>query len=144
MSHHLPPLQGTDLAGNPVAFPKDLPAVPTVLLFGFQHDSRADVKAWKRALDGAGVPWMSLPTSPENVLAEEVGDVAEAMKSQAPEAAWARTVLVQTGGPDLLKAFGWQPDLCAKVVLVLEDGSVLFAHSGPFSDEAVTALLDAI
>lgn len=144
MSNPLPLLEGTDLSGKPVAFPQDLPPVPTVLIFGFQHESRQDVNAWKRALDAAGVPWISLPTPPENVPAQAVQGAAAAMKAHAPEGSWNRIVLVTTGGPDLLQGFGWSPDLLAKVLLVEEGGAVLYAHGGPFSDEAVGELLAAL
>lgn len=144
MSAILPALQGTDLSGNAVAFPRDLPLVPTVLIFGFQHDSRQDVNAWKRALDGAGVPWMSLPTPPENVPPQAVAGAAAAMKAHAPEGSWSRTVLINVGGPELLSTFGWTADLTAKVLLVLDDGTVLYTHGGPFTDQAAAALLEAI
>lgn len=144
MSQPLPFLQGTDLAGNSVAFPQDLPPIPTALLIGFQHDARQDVNAWKRALDAAGVPWMSLPTPPENVAPLAVAGAKAAMKAHAPEAVWMRTALLHTGGPELLTTFGWLPDLSAKVLLVQDGGAVVFAHGGPFSDAAAATLLAAI
>lgn len=144
MSAQLPSIQGADLAGNPVTFPQDLPPIPTVLLIGFQHDSRQDVNAWKRALDSAGVPWMSLPTPPVDVSPQAAAGAAAAMKSHAPEGAWTRTILVEKGGPDLLAAFGWTPDHSAKVLLIGDEGAVLFAHGGPFSEDAASALLAAI
>jgi hypothetical protein len=145
VSQRLPPLQGIDLSGRPVIFPQDLPPIPTVLLIAFQEDSRPDVKAWKRALDAAGVPWMSLPTSPEDVpQIEALDDGPGAPKGQGSEDLWTRTVMIHTGGPALLSTFGWAADLTAKVLLVLDDATVLFAHGGPFSEEAATALMEAI
>lgn len=137
----LPQLVGVDLSGRMVAYPEDLPPVPTVLVIGFQHDSRQDVNQWKRALDAAGVPWISLPTPPHDLPPAALEGAAAAMKAHAPEGAWARTVLVHTGGSDLLRAFGWEADLLAKVLLVEGDGTILHAHGGPFSDEAAAALL---
>lgn len=142
MNPRLPLLQGTGLSGQPVAFPRDLPPIPTVLIISFQEDSRVDAKAWKRALDAAGVPWMSLPTLPEDVAQIEALD--EVPGPMADEGLWTRTVMIHTGGPALLATFGWTADLSAKVLLVLDDATVLYAHGGPFSDEAAAALMDAI
>lgn len=139
----LPTLAGTDLSGAALEFPRDLPDFPTVLLLGFQHDARQDVNAWKRALDAAGVPWMSLPTPPSDVDPSAMAGAAAAMRGHAPEAAWARTVLIHAGGAALLEAFGWTPDLLAKVLLV-HDAEVVHAHAGPFTPEAADALLAAL
>ncbi len=112
----------------------------TVLLFGFQHEARQDLGAWKRALDAAGLPWMSLPVAQEGTDPEALASIAKAMKHHAPERDWERTILVHAGGTALLMAFGWVPDLFAKVLLVEGDGTVLYQHGGPYSDGAVEAL----
>jgi len=90
------------------------------------------------------VPWISLPTPPENVPPQAVAGAAAAMKAHAPEGSWSRTVLINVGGPELLSTFGWTADLTAKVLLVSDDGTVLYTHGGPFTDEAAAALLEAI
>ena len=144
MTQTLPTLTGTALDGTTLRLPAELPPMATVLLFGFQHEARADVGAWKRALDGAGLPWMSLPVVQEGTDPASLSGVIQAMKHHAPERDWGHTVLVHEGGTGLLLAFGWVPDASAKVVLVEPDGTVLASHAGPYSDAAVEALTSVL
>ncbi len=143
MTSLLPDLHGTALDGTVLVLPRDLPPMATVLLFGFQHEARQDVGLWKRALDAAGIPWMSLPVAQEGTRVEALQGIATAMKHHAPERDWAHTVLVHEGGTALLMATGWVPDAFAKVLLVDGDGEVLYHHGGPCTDAAVEALTAA-
>ncbi len=140
----LPDLLGTALDGASLRLPSDLPPMATVLLFGYQHEARQDVGAWKRALDAAGLPWMSLPVVQDGTDPASLAGVVQAMKHHAPERDWGHTVLVHEGGTALLMAFGWVPDATAKVLLVEADGTVLARHAGPYSDAAVEALTSAL
>lgn len=144
MSTQLPDLQGTALDGTALVLPRDLPPMATVLLIGFQHEARQDIGLWKRALDAAGIPWMSLPVAQEGTPPEALERISLAMKHHAAERDWERTVMVHAGGTGLLMAFGWVPDALAKVVLVEGDGTVLASHAGPYSDAAVEALTSVL
>ncbi|MBI3131802.1 MAG: hypothetical protein HYZ13_10795 [Acidobacteria bacterium] len=140
MASLLPDLHGTALDGTALVFPRDLPPMATVLLFGYQHEARQDLGLWKRALDAAGIPWMSLPVAQEGTPPEALERIALAMKQHSAERDWAHTILVHEGGTALLMATGWVPDAFAKVLLVDGDGEVLYHHAGPYSDEAVERL----
>jgi len=144
MASLLPDLTGTALDGTTLRLPAELPPMATVLLFGFQHEARQDLGLWKRALDGAGLPWMSLPVVQDGTDPASLTGVIQAMKHHAPERDWGHTVMVHAGGTALLMAFGWVPDALAKVVLVEPDGTVLASHAGPYSDAAVEALTSVL
>lgn len=144
MASVLPDLLGTALDGTLQRLPAELPPMATVLLFGFQHEARKDLGLWKRALDAAGLPWMSLPVVQDGTDPASLQGVVNAMKQHAPERDWERTVMVHEGGTGLLMAFGWVPDALAKVVLVEGDGTVLATHAGPYSDAAVEALTSVL
>ncbi|HJV21050.1 MAG TPA: hypothetical protein VJ570_00070 [Holophagaceae bacterium] len=143
MASLLPDLHGTALDGTALVLPRDLPPMATVLLFGYQHEARQDIGLWKRALDAAGIPWMSLPVAQEGTPAEALEGIAAAMRHHAPERDWGHTVMVHEGGTALLMATGWVPDAFAKVLLVDGDGEVLFHHGGPCTDAAVEGLTTA-
>ena len=132
----IPPLLGTTLSGRAFRIPEDLPLTPIALIFGFDHEARHDVAAWKKCFTVQGMDFLSVPITPIFVPATAMMDTAQAMKSHVPPGAWESIVLVHKGGRELLAAFGWQADYFAKVVL-MSLGKVLASHgSGPFTEEA--------
>lgn len=135
----IPPLLGTTLSGRAFRIPEDLPLTPIALIFGFDHEARHDVAAWKKGFTVQGMDFLSVPITPIFVPASAMADSADAMKAHVPAAAWESIVLVHKGGRDLLAAFGWQADPYAKVLLV-SAGQVLAAHgAGPFTEAAADA-----
>ena len=141
----LPPLRGTSLAGRLRQFPQDLPDSPVALVFGFAHDARHDVQRWRRALDGHGLPWLSLPSTVEDVPARAMAGVAEAMKAHVPEAGWESIVQVNHGAGALMEAMGWRHDPNAKVLVTDRSGDILASHDhGEFNDEALRVIVFAL
>ncbi len=138
----LPDLEGMTLSGRRVRFPQDLPAEGLVLVVGFTHAARHDVGAWKVALAAAEQAYLSLPTSAVDTVPERLEGVAEAMRVHVPSKAWDQVLQIHRGGPTLLAAFGWEPDVCAKVLRVASDGTVRAHHGhGGFTPEALERLL---
>jgi hypothetical protein len=136
--HHL---HGTSLAGRPHRFPEDLPETPVALVFGFAHEARLDVRAWKEALAAAALPFLSCPATVDDLPARALAGVAEAMKAHVPEAGWDGIVSIHKGGRALLKEMHWHPDAHAKVIVSDRSGRILASHgSGPFSEAAFNAL----
>ncbi len=132
----IPPLLGTTLSGRAFRIPEDLPLTPIALIFGFDHEARHDVAAWKKFFTMQGLDFLSVPITPIVVPAIAMSDTVQAMKSHVPPGAWESIVLVHKGGRELLAALGWQADPFAKVVL-MADGKVLASHgSGPFTEAA--------
>ncbi|MDE3245426.1 MAG: hypothetical protein KGN80_05010 [Acidobacteriota bacterium] len=135
----IPPLLGTTLSGRAFRIPEDLPLTPIALIFGFDHEARHDVAAWKKCFTVQGLDFLSVPITPVFVPATAMSDTAQAMKNHVPPGAWESMVLVHKGGRDLLAAFGWQADAFAKVVL-MAGGQVQASHgSGPFTAAAAEA-----
>ena len=131
-----PSLLGVTLSGRSFHIPEDLPATPIALIFGFDHEARQDVGAWKKFFTGQGTDFLSVPTTPKDFLAEAMAGTARAMKAHVPSAKWDSIVQVHQGGAELLTCFRWRADHFAKVVL-MERGQVRASHdSGPFSEEA--------
>lgn len=132
----IPPLLGTTLSGRAFRIPEDLPLTPIALIFGFDYGTRHDVAAWKTFFTMQGIDFLSVPITPIYVPPEALSDTANAMRARVSPAAWESIIQVHKGGRELLAAFGWQADHCAKVVL-MAGGKVLAAHgSGPFSEKA--------
>jgi len=133
----LHPLHGTSLAGRPYRFPEDLAETPLALVFGFAHEARHDVRAWKEALTAETLPVLGCPATVDDLPARALAGVAEAMKGHVPEAAWDGIISIHRGGGGLLKAMHWHPDAHAKVIVTDRSGSILASHgSGPFAVEA--------
>lgn len=132
----LPPLFGTTLSGRAFNIPEDLPASPIALVLGFEHDARHDVAAWKTFFKAQGIAFLSVPITAVDMEAEELAPTSASMKAHIPASAWDSIVVVYKGGPALLRAFDWEADGFAKVVL-MERGRVKAAHGiGAFSEMA--------
>ena len=132
----IPSLLGTTLSGRPFRIPEDLPATPTALIFGFDHEARHDVGAWKKFFTVQGIDFLSVPITPIYVPAEALADTARAMKAHLSPVTWESIVLVHKGGAELLSCFRWHPDHFAKVVLVTDGKTRAFHGSGPFTEAA--------
>ncbi len=138
----LPTLEGTTLSGHSIRFPRDLPEAGVVLIIGFTHGARHDVGAWKAALAGAGIPFLSLPTAATDTPAASMESVAMAMRAHVPSTLWDQVVQIHRGGEALKQRFGWQADVFAKLVRVTGAGAVDARHdAGSFSEAAFRALL---
>lgn len=135
----IPPLLGTTLSGRAFRIPEDLPYTPVAMIFGFDYGARRDVAAWKEWFTVQGIDFLSVPITPIYVPPEALSDTARAMQARTSPSAWESIIQVHKGGRELLAAFGWQPDHCAKVLLV-STGKVVAAHgAGPFSEAAAAA-----
>ncbi len=135
----IPSLLGTTLSGRAFRIPEDLPPTPMALIFGFDHEARHDVRAWKRFFTELGIDFLSVPITPIYLPAEALTGTARAMKTHTSPAAWESIVQVHKGGAELLAAFRWHPDHFAKVVLMAGGKVRAFHGSGPFSEEASEA-----
>lgn len=136
MMNTIPSLLGTTLSGHAFRIPEDLPSTPVALLFGFDHEARHDMGAWKKFLTVQGIDFLSVPITPIYIPAEALADSARAMKTRLPIASWGSIVQVHKGGRELLSAFGWRADHFAKVLL-MAGGKVKASHgSGPFTEAA--------
>jgi hypothetical protein len=132
----IPSLLGTTLSGRAFRIPEDLPATPVALIFGFDHEARHDVRAWKKFFTMQGIDFLSVPTTPIYIPAEALSGTARAMRARVPPAGWESIVQVHKGGAELLSAFRWHADHFAKVAL-LAGGTVRALHgTGPYSEEA--------
>ena len=135
----IPSLLGTTLTGRAFRIPEDLPATPVALIFGFDHEARHDVGAWKKFFTVQGIDFLSVPITPIYIPPEALADTARAMKARVPMAAWGSIVQVHKGGAELLSFLRWHPDHFAKVVL-MAGGAIRASHgSGPFSEGAAEA-----
>lgn len=141
----LPHLFGTTLSGLSRQYPADLPETPVALVFGFAHEARHDVARWKRELEARGLPYLSLPSTVDDVPAPALLGIAEAMKAHVPPEAWDRIVQIHRGAGALLEALGWRRDLHAKVLVTQRRGDALASHgSGPFSEAAFGLIAHAL
>lgn len=138
----LPHLEGTTLSDRLVRFPQDLPDHPLVLVVGFTHGARHDVGAWKAALAGQDIPFLSLPTAATDLNAGDMVEVAQAMRAHVPREGWDQVVQIHRGGQALQRMFGWQADVFAKLARVMPDGKVVSRQDvGPFTEQALLTFL---
>jgi hypothetical protein len=141
----LPHLFGTTLSGHPRQYPADLPETPVALVFGFSHEARHDVGRWKQALADRGLPFLSLPSTVDDVPAHAMAGIAEAMKAHVPVEARDAIVQVHRGAGALMEALGWRRDLHAKVLVTDRSGDILASHgSGAFTEEALQVMAYAL
>ena len=132
----IPSLLGTTLSGHAFHIPEDLPSTPVALIFGFDHEARHDVGAWKRFFTEQGIDFISVPITPIYIPIEAMSGTARAMKARVSRMAWESIVQVHKGGAELLAFYKWHPDHNAKVLL-MTGGKVRASYgSGPFNASA--------
>ncbi len=140
----IPSLHGTSLSGRAFRIPADLPNSPIALVFGFSHEARHDVRAWKQFFTDQGIAFLSVPITSSDVGAETLTPTMDAMKPHLPPQAWDSIVMVHAGGGELLTHFKWTADDFAKVLL-LKEGQVRAEHGhGAFSNAAAENLRDVL
>lgn len=138
-----PTLKSEDLNGDPHALPGGLPGDPTIVFIAYKQGQQPDVNTWLRdlALDPS--------RGPEFVELPVVGTAARMMKSVIDNgmrsgiidtAMRARTITIYESAASVNAPLGFQGRSEIRVLIVKQDGSVLWSTSGPATPTGVSAL----
>ena len=141
---HIPAAHGTSLTGTTVALPAALKGKVGVLVVGFSHASEGEVASWGRLLEANygksnDVAYFELPMlagAPKLIR----GMIVKKMGSAVPAAEKPHFVPLMEGEPAWRAAAHYDKPDDAYVLLVDDEGLVLWQIQGEASDPAWTAL----
>lgn len=141
---HIPATHGTSLTGTAVELPRALKGKVGVLVVGFSHASQGEVASWGRLLDANyaksnDVVYFELPmlAAAPKILR---GMIVKKMGSAVPAAEKQHFVPLMEGEPAWRAAAHYDKPDDAYVLLVDDEGLVLWQIQGEASDPAWTAL----
>ena len=145
---HLPQLDGENLMGDSLSFPKDLTEPLTLIVIGFKREHQKDIDTWIQAYKEKGfvdqsVGFFELP------IIYEVGTlkrlfINNGMKMGIPDPEQLkRTVTIYMKRQNLFDALGMKEDRIYSL-LVTQEGKILWRAVGKASPEKIDTLEDAI
>jgi ATP10 protein len=141
---HIPATHGTTLTGTAVALPEVLKGKVGVLVVGFSHASQGEVASWGRLLEANygksnDVDYFELPmlaATPKMLR----GMIMKMMASSVPAAEKPHFVPLLAGEPAWRAAAHYDKPDDAYVLLVDDEGLVLWQIQGEASDPAWSEL----
>ena len=145
---HLPQLDGENLMGDSLSFPKDLTEPLTLIVIGFKREHQKDIDTWIQAYKEKGfvdqsVDFFELP------IIYEVGTlkrlfINNGMKMGIPDPEQLkRTVTIYMKRQNLFDALGMKEDRIYSL-LVTQEGKILWRAVGKASPEKIDTLEGAI
>jgi hypothetical protein len=141
-----PQVRGTALDGQEVRFPDAGEGVPLLLLIGFEQDAQFDIDRWLLGLHQAEVDVrvFEVPTIPGMVPRMIAGTIDDGMRRGIPEEDWGGVVTLYRDAARVAEFTGNENGLTGRVVLLDEEGEVVFFHDRGYSVGALQKLRDAL
>lgn len=139
---YLPEVSGQSLSGQNWTFPKDIKEQKTLMFFAYDQDAQFDVDRWLIGIDQKKykVNVFEVPTI-KGWLPRIVSKQIDAgMRSGIPEDLWKIVVTLYGDAEKVLELTGNENDLNARVVVVDEDGKIVYFHDRGFSVAALNGL----
>jgi hypothetical protein len=140
-----PTVQGTTLASQAMTLPAAMHGKPAILLVAYDQDTQFDVDRWVLGLLQLGTPIAQLFEVPtvSGIVPTVLGDTIDAgMRSGIPREDWASVITIYRDGATVERFTGTERDLNARVLLLDENGTVIWFHDRGFSP-SVALQLDA-
>lgn len=137
-----PTVTGTSLADHPVTFPDVGRGAPLLLLIGYEQNTQFDLDRWIQALDmaGAKVRAFELPTIPGMVPRMISGLIDGGMRRGIPAEDWIAVVTLYGDASKVAAFTGNDDGLPGRIVLLDQDGRVVFFHDRGYSLGALQRL----
>jgi cytochrome oxidase Cu insertion factor (SCO1/SenC/PrrC family) len=133
---------GESLEGKAVSIPSDFKGEQTVLLFGYVQDSQFDIDRWLIGLDmtQTKVNVYEIPTI-QGMLPRMFSTFIDGgMRKGIPKQLWKGVVTVYADGDKVQRYTGNQNPNNSRVMLLDEQGKVLYFYDSGFSVEALNEL----
>lgn len=130
---------GESLAGETVVIPEDFQGQKTLLLFGYKQDSQFDIDRWLIGLDmtDTQVAAYEIPTI-QGMFPRMFSEFIDSgMRKGIPKQLWKGVVTVYADGDKVQRFTGNQNPNNARVMLLNEEGVILYFYDQGFSVEAL-------
>lgn len=144
---YIPRLEGENLLGDPISFPKDLTAPLTLIVIGFKREHQKDIDTWIQAYQEKGLADQSTDFF-ELPIIYEVGMIKRlfinnGMKMGIPNPEQLkRTVTIYMKRQNLFDALDMKEDKIYSL-LVTQKGKILWRTDGKTSPEKIESLEQA-
>jgi hypothetical protein len=141
-----PDISGQTLNEESFRIPEDLPAQKTLLLIGYRQNAQFDIDRWMIGLDmtGTDIPFIELPTIQGFFPRLFSSRIDEGMRSGIPDELWSAVVTVYEDGARVQSFTGNEKPNNARVVLLDNEGKVIYFYDRGFSVDALNRLRTAI
>ncbi|MGJ8692643.1 MAG: hypothetical protein ACSHW0_09185 [Thalassotalea sp.] len=139
---NFPAVSGQSLAKKVVNIPEDFRGRKTLLLLGYKQNSQFDIDRWLIGLDmtQTQVDVYELPTIQGMLPRMFKTTIDNGMRAGIPKELWRGVVTIYQDG-DLIQAFtGNEQPNNARVILLNEQGSIIYAYHRGFSVGALNQL----
>ncbi len=137
---------GESLDGKEYEIPKDFSGQLTLLIFGYVQDSQFDIDRWLIGLDmtDTQVPVYEIPTIKGMFPRMFKPFIDEGMRSGIPKEIWKGVITVYEQGDDIQRFTGNQSPRNSRVMLLDENGRVIYFYDRGFSVNALNELREVI
>ncbi|WP_394129443.1 hypothetical protein [Shewanella maritima] len=141
-----PSVEGESLEQQAMRFPEDLAGEKTLLLIGYKQDSQFDIDRWLIALDmtETQVPVFELPTIQGLFPRMFSTMIDNGMRRGIPKPMWKGVVTIYKDGDQVQQLTGNQNPNNARVVLLDEQGNILFFYDQGFAVAALKQVQDLL
>lgn len=145
---HLPQLEGENLLGDPLSFPKDLTAPLTLIVMGFKREHQKNIDTWiqtfkEKSFADQSVDFFELPIIYEVGMVKRLF-INNGMKRGIPDPEQLkRTVTIYMKRQNLFEALKMKEDRIYSF-LVTKKGEILWRREGAASVQKVKTLESAI
>jgi hypothetical protein len=144
----IPSTRGTHLSGQTITLPQDLNTRFTVLILGFSRKSSQSSTEWGKSIEedlgtDRNVTWLAVPILPD--LPRPLrGVLVRAFHKAVPASLQASFVLVFENDSEWKTAVSFDAEDDAYVLLVNQQGDILWRTHGPVSREQMSELQQAM
>jgi hypothetical protein len=141
-----PSVEGTALSGESWRIPDDLVGDRAILLLGYKQDSQFDIDRWLIAFAMVGVSTRAFELPTIEGLAPGIfsGQIDSGMRSGIPQPVWEAVITIYGDAPAVLEFTGNTDPLNARVLVLDEDGRVVWFHDRGFSVLDLEGLLEHV
>ena len=132
-------VSGQSLAGEKVSIPDDFSGNKTLLLFGYKQDTQFDIDRWLIGLDmtQTAVNAYEIPTIQGMFPRMFSTFIDSGMRSGIPKELWKGVITVYEDGEKVQQFTGNQKPNNARVMLLDEQGKIIYFYDRGFSVEAL-------
>jgi hypothetical protein len=142
VGENFPNVMGESLAGETKSIPTDLVEGQVVLILGFVQNSQFDIDRWLIGLDmtNTNIPVYELPTLQGMFPEFFKTEINNGMRKGIPKELWKGVITVYEDGKQLQRFTGNTNPNNARVLLLDQDGKVIFFYDRGFAVGALKQL----
>ena len=146
LGQRFPSVKGTALTGKTISVPHDYGGKKCCMLLGYIQDAQFDIDRWLIALDmtKTEVEVIELPTIQGMFPRMFKTKINDGMRSGIPKELWGGVVTIYEEGETVQRFTGNQDGLNARVILLDDQGEIIFFHDRGFSVPALNELKEAL